>query len=79
MCGWILVWDEFVLAHTLLLDNRKQTSMIYLLIFQSSPTHGADYPGLVVAATLRPLPVVALFVLFESRILSGLTSGAVKG
>jgi multiple sugar transport system permease protein/N,N'-diacetylchitobiose transport system permease protein len=77
--GWVLAWNEFVLANTLLLDNTKQTLMVYLLQFQSSPTHGADYGGLMAAATLTALPVVILFVLFQSRISAGLTSGAVKG
>ncbi|MDT4981739.1 MAG: N,N-diacetylchitobiose transport system permease protein [Pseudonocardiales bacterium] len=77
--GWILAWNEFVLANTLLLDNTKQTTMIYLLVFQSSPTHGADYGGLMAAAVLTALPVVVLFVVFQSRISAGLTSGAVKG
>lgn len=77
--AWILAWNEFVLANTLLLDNSKQTAMVYLLVFQSSPTHGADYGGLMAAATLTALPVVVLFVLFQSRISAGLTAGAVKG
>jgi N,N'-diacetylchitobiose transport system permease protein len=77
--GWILAWNEFVLANTLLLSNDKQTIMIYLLQFQSSPVHGADWGGLMAAATLTSLPVVVLFVIFQSRISSGLTSGAVKG
>jgi multiple sugar transport system permease protein/N,N'-diacetylchitobiose transport system permease protein len=77
--GWILAWNEFVLANTLLVDNDKQTSMIYLLIFQSSPTHGADFGGLMAAATLTSLPVVVLFLLFQRRIATGLTAGAVKG
>jgi N,N'-diacetylchitobiose transport system permease protein len=77
--AWILAWNEFVLANTLLLDNSKQTGMVYLLVFQSSPTHGADYGGLMAAATLTALPVVVLFVLFQSRISAGLTQGAVKG
>jgi multiple sugar transport system permease protein/N,N'-diacetylchitobiose transport system permease protein len=77
--GWILAWNEFVLANTLLVDNNKQTAMIYLLIFQSSPTHGADYGGLMAAATLTALPVVVLFLLFQRRIATGLTAGAVKG
>jgi N,N'-diacetylchitobiose transport system permease protein len=77
--AWILAWNEFVLANTLLLDNSKQTAMVYLLVFQSSPTHGADYGGLMAAATLTALPVVVLFVLFQSRISAGLTQGAVKG
>jgi N,N'-diacetylchitobiose transport system permease protein len=77
--GWILAWNEFVLANTLLIDNDKQTSMIYLLFFQSSPVHGADWGGLMATATLTSLPVVVLFVLFQSRISAGLTAGAVKG
>lgn len=77
--GWILAWNEFVLANTLLLSNDKQTAMVYLLVFQSSPTHGADYGGLMAAATMTSLPVVVLFVIFQSRISSGLTAGAVKG
>jgi N,N'-diacetylchitobiose transport system permease protein len=77
--GWVLAWNEFVNANTLLLDNTKQTLMVYLLQFQSSPTHGADYGGLMAAATLTALPVVVLFVIFQSRISAGLTSGAVKG
>ena len=77
--GWILAWNEFVLANTLLVDNDKQTAMIYLLFFQSSPVHGADWGGLMATATLTSLPVVVLFVLFQSRISAGLTAGAVKG
>jgi len=77
--GWILAWNEFVLANTLLIDNDKQTAMIYLLYFQSSPVHGADWGGLMATATLTSLPVVVLFVLFQSRISAGLTAGAVKG
>jgi len=77
--GWILAWNEFVLANTLLIDNDKQTSMIYLLVFQSSTTHGADYGGLMAAATLTSLPVVLLFLVFQRRIATGLTAGAVKG
>jgi N,N'-diacetylchitobiose transport system permease protein len=77
--SWILAWNEFVFANTLLVDNDKQTAMVYLLVFQSSPTHGADYGGLMAAATLTALPVVLLFALFQSRISTGLTAGAVKG
>ncbi|MCU1657446.1 MAG: Carbohydrate transporter rane protein 2 family [Pseudonocardiales bacterium] len=77
--GWILAWNEFVLANTLLLDNNKATLPMYLLYFQSSPVHGADWPGLMAAATLTSLPVVVLFVIFQSRISAGLTAGAVKG
>jgi multiple sugar transport system permease protein/N,N'-diacetylchitobiose transport system permease protein len=76
---WILAWNEFVVANTLLTDNGKQTLMVYLLQFQASSTHGADYAGMMAAATLTSLPVVVLFVIFQRRIAAGLTAGAVKG
>jgi multiple sugar transport system permease protein/N,N'-diacetylchitobiose transport system permease protein len=76
---WVIAWNEFVVANTLLLDNNKQTLMIYLLNFQASSTHGADYGGLMAAATLTSLPAVVLFLIFQRRITSGLTAGAVKG
>jgi multiple sugar transport system permease protein/N,N'-diacetylchitobiose transport system permease protein len=77
--SWILAWNEFVVANTLLTDNGKQTLMVYLLQFQASSTHGADYAGMMAAATLTSLPVVILFVIFQRRISAGLTAGAVKG
>jgi N,N'-diacetylchitobiose transport system permease protein len=77
--SWILAWNEFVVANTLLTDNCKQTLMVYLLQFQASSTHGADYAGMMAAATLTSLPVVVLFVIFQRRITAGLTAGAVKG
>jgi multiple sugar transport system permease protein/N,N'-diacetylchitobiose transport system permease protein len=76
---WILAWNEFVVANTLLTDNGKQTLMVYLLQFQASSTHGADYAGMMAAATLTSVPVVVLFVIFQRRISAGLTAGAVKG
>lgn len=76
---WIIAWNEFAVANTLLLDNNKQTLMIYLLQFQASSTHGADFGGMMAAATLTSLPAVVLFLVFQKRITSGLTAGAVKG
>lgn len=76
---WIIAWNEFAVANTLLLDNHKQTLMIYLLQFQASSTHGADFGGMMAAATLTSLPAVVLFLIFQKRITSGLTAGAVKG
>ena len=63
----------------MLLDNNKQTLMVYLLQFQTSSTHGADYGGMMAAATLTSLPVVVLFIVFQRRISAGVTSDAVKG
>ncbi|MEZ0090457.1 carbohydrate ABC transporter permease [Streptacidiphilus sp. EB129] len=76
---WIQAWNEFVIANTLLSDNNKQTSMVWLTSYSASPTHGADYGAQMAGALLVSLPVIILFVIFQKRVASGLTAGAVKG
>ena len=77
--GWIQAWNEYVMANTLLLSNSKQTLMVFLVSFLGTQNRAADWGGLMAAATLSSLPVVVLFVIFQSRIAAGLTAGAVKG
>jgi N,N'-diacetylchitobiose transport system permease protein len=76
---WIQAWNEFTIANTLLSSNDKQTSMVWLTSFAASPTRAADYGGQMAAALLVSLPVIILFVIFQKRVASGLTAGAVKG
>jgi N,N'-diacetylchitobiose transport system permease protein len=76
---WIQAWNEFVIANTMLSSNNKQTSMVWLTGFSASPTHNADYGAQMAGALLVSLPVVILFVIFQKRLASGLTAGAVKG
>jgi N,N'-diacetylchitobiose transport system permease protein len=77
--GWIQAWNEFLMANVLLTGGGHQTVQIWLLSFQASPTHGADWGGLMAGGTLTALPIVILFMAFQSRISAGLTAGAVKG
>lgn len=77
--AWIQAWNEFVLANTLLSSNSKRTSMVWLSFYSASPTHGADYGAQMAGALLVSLPVIVLFVIFQRRVASGLTAGAVKG
>ena len=77
--GWIQAWNEFLMANILLTDNSKQTVQLYLVSFGNSPTHGADWGGLMAASTLVSLPVIILFLIFQRWMAAGLTAGAVKG
>ena len=76
---WIQAWNEFVIANVLLSSNNQQTAMVWLTGFSSSPTHGADYGSQMAGALMVSLPVIVLFVIFQRRVTSGLTAGAVKG
>jgi multiple sugar transport system permease protein len=74
--SFIFSWNNFMFA--LVLSGAK-TKTLPVAIFDFVSYASIDWGGLMAAATLTSLPVVALFVLFQSRISAGLTSGAVKG
>jgi len=77
--AWIQAWNEFLIARVLLTSSGNQTSMVWLTFFSSTPTHGSDFGGQMAGALVISLPVIILFTLFQSRLSTGLTAGAVKG
>ncbi len=77
--SWIQAWNEFIVANTLLSGGGKQTSMIWLTFYSTTPTRGADYGAQMAGALMVSLPVIILFVIFQKKLSAGLTAGAVKG
>jgi multiple sugar transport system permease protein/N,N'-diacetylchitobiose transport system permease protein len=77
--AWINAWNEFLMANILITDNSKQTVQLYLVGFGQTPTHGADWGGLMAASMLVSVPVVILFLICQRWMAAGLTAGAVKG
>ncbi|MEY9840413.1 carbohydrate ABC transporter permease [Streptacidiphilus sp. EB103A] len=76
---WIQAWNEFIIANTMLSDNNTHTGMVWLTGYSAGPTHAADYGAQMAGSLLISLPVIILFVIFQKRVASGLTAGAVKG
>ncbi|MBW8803635.1 MAG: carbohydrate ABC transporter permease [Catenulisporales bacterium] len=77
--AWIQAWNEFVMARQILAPADNKTAMVWLTFFSSTPTHGADYGGQMAGALIIAAPVIILFTIFQSRLSTGLTAGAVKG
>ena len=48
-----------------------------MIVFQG--VYGSNWPTLAAAVLIMMLPMVAIFLLLQRYIVSGLTSGAVKG
>jgi multiple sugar transport system permease protein len=70
-------WNEFLFANTFLFDDRTQPVTVVIPNFATVYT--VDYGAQAAAAVVVTVPLVILVLIFQRRIVSGLTAGAVKG
>jgi N,N'-diacetylchitobiose transport system permease protein len=75
--SFITAWNEFIFALTFLQDQDKYTVAIGLQKFFGENT--AEWGPIMAASTLLTLPVIVFFLLIQKNMVSGLSSGAVKG
>jgi multiple sugar transport system permease protein len=74
---FIHAWNEFLFANTFLLDPARQPVTVVIPNFATVYT--VDYGAQAAAAVVVTVPLVILVLIFQRRIVSGLTAGAVKG
>jgi trehalose/maltose transport system permease protein len=81
LLAFIAAWNEFLFAVSFTQTPDKRT--VPLAIFQFATASGGGYEipwGAEMAATVVvTVPLILLVLVFQNRIISGLTSGAVKG
>ncbi|MGE5346736.1 MAG: carbohydrate ABC transporter permease [Acidithiobacillales bacterium] len=76
---FIFCWNEFMLALTFLTRDEAKTVTAGIASVSGSSLYEIPWGQLSAAVVIATLPVVSLVLLFERRITSGLTRGAVKG
>jgi multiple sugar transport system permease protein len=76
---FIFCWNEFMLALTFLTRDDAKTVTAGIASVSGSSLYEIPWGQLSAAVVIATLPVVGLVLLFERRITSGLTRGAVKG
>jgi multiple sugar transport system permease protein len=77
---FIHAWNEFLFARTFMSQPNRLTATVAIAQFEGADI-AAQYPwGQITSASIViTLPLVVLVLLFQRRIISGLTAGAVKG
>jgi raffinose/stachyose/melibiose transport system permease protein len=70
-------WNEFLLALVLLTSETWRTVPLGMLHFQGQ--FAVRYAELSAAVLLSIAPVVIVYLIFQRYMVSGITSGAVKG
>jgi len=73
---FIFAWNEFLFANTFLFDASTQP--VTVVIPQFATVYTVDYGAQAAAAVVVTVPLVILVLIFQRRIVSGLTAGAVK-
>jgi multiple sugar transport system permease protein len=76
---FIFCWNEFMFALTFMTRDRRKTATAGIASVSGASLYDIPWGQLSAAVVLATLPLVLLVLVFERRITSGLTSGAVKG
>ncbi|HUP48209.1 MAG TPA: carbohydrate ABC transporter permease [Thermoanaerobaculia bacterium] len=74
---FIYCWNEFLFALSFTLGAERQTVPVAIALFRGR--YQIPWGEVLAAAIVATAPVAALVLLFQRRIVQGLTSGAVKG
>lgn len=76
---FILCWNDFLFAVSLTSSERSRTAPVALSFFTGDSQFEDPTGSISAAAVVITIPIIVFVLLFQRRIVSGLTSGAVKG
>ena len=76
--AFIASWNEYLLASELSSD-RTQPVTVAIAAFTGSQPHQEPYTAVMAAGTVVTVPLVIMVLIFQRRIVAGLTAGGVKG
>jgi multiple sugar transport system permease protein len=76
---FIFCWNDFLFAITLTSSDASRTVPAALAFFQGESQFTAPTGNIAAAAILVTIPIILFVLLFQRRIVAGLTAGAVKG
>jgi trehalose/maltose transport system permease protein len=79
LLAFIAAWNEFMFALTFVLDNSQRTVPVSISLISGADKYEIPWGKIMAASVLVTLPLIALVLVFQRKIVGGLTSGAVKG
>jgi multiple sugar transport system permease protein len=76
---FLICWNDFVFAISLTSTSAAQTVPAAISTFPGVSQFTVPYGDIAAAAVVVTIPVMILVLVFQRRIVAGLTAGAVKG
>jgi trehalose/maltose transport system permease protein len=79
LLAFITAWNEFMFAITFTLSNGRRTVPVAIALISGASHFELPWGRVMAASVIVTVPLVVLVMIFQRRIVSGLTAGAVKG
>jgi multiple sugar transport system permease protein len=76
---FIFAWNDFIFANTLTSTDNARTVPAALAFFTGASQFEQPIGAIAAAAVVVTIPIVIMVLIFQRRIVAGLTAGAVKG
>ena len=74
---FIAAWNEYLIASQLT-NDQTQTVTVAIASFAGAQPHQDPYTAVMAAGAVVTIPLVIMVLIFQRRIVAGLTAGAVK-
>ncbi|WP_436876152.1 carbohydrate ABC transporter permease [Siccibacter turicensis] len=79
LLAFIGAWNEFMFALTFIISSARRTVPVAISLFSGASSFELPWGSIMAASVIVTLPIIVLVLIFQKRIVSGLTSGAIKG
>jgi multiple sugar transport system permease protein len=76
---FIFAWNDFVFAISLTSTTRARTVPAAIAFFTGTSQFTTPIGSIAAAAVVITVPIIIMVLIFQRRIVAGLTAGAVKG
>lgn len=79
LLAFIAAWNEFLFALTFTLSSEMRTVPVAIALISGASAYELPWGNIMAASVIVTVPLIVLVLMFQRRIVSGLTAGAVKG
>ncbi|MBL4785088.1 MAG: carbohydrate ABC transporter permease [Cohaesibacteraceae bacterium] len=79
LLAFIAAWNEFLLALTFISNDTQRTVPVAIALISGASEFEVPWGSIMAASVIVTVPLIILVLIFQRKIVSGLTAGAVKG
>lgn len=79
LLAFIAAWNEFLFALTFTSSNATRTVTVAIALLSGATSYEIPWGSIMAASVIVTVPLIALVLIFQRKIISGLTAGGVKG